>query len=117
MRLVAVVRDLWTATRIEDTVTHAGATMRRVDDPTALPPAEDVDLVVVDWADRATDWGAALISWRGRAPGASRPRIILFGPHTDLDAHAAARAADLGPMKARSALFADLPRLVAEAGS
>ena len=35
--------------------------------------------------------------------------IILFGPHTDLDAHAAAREAGLGPMRARSALVAGLP--------
>jgi hypothetical protein len=37
---------------------------------------------------------------------------VLFGPHTDLDAHAAARDAGLGPMRARSAFFGALPELL-----
>jgi hypothetical protein len=40
--------------------------------------------------------------------------VILFGPHGDLEAHAAARATGLGPMIARSKLVADLPTLVTE---
>ncbi len=39
------------------------------------------------------------------------PRLILYGPHTDLVAHAAASAAGLGPMLARSKLVASLPSL------
>jgi hypothetical protein len=39
--------------------------------------------------------------------------VVLFGPHTDLAAHAEARAAGLGPMLARSKLLADLPTLLA----
>ena len=40
------------------------------------------------------------------------PRLILFGPHTDLEAHADARAAGLGPMWARSKLVAELQALM-----
>ena len=39
-------------------------------------------------------------------------RVILFGRHTDLEAHADARAAGLGPMWARSKLVAELPQLM-----
>jgi hypothetical protein len=41
-------------------------------------------------------------------------RVILFGPRTDLEAHAAARAAGLGPMWARSKVIAGLPSLLRE---
>jgi len=38
----------------------------------------------------------------------------LFGPHTDLASHRAARDTGLGPMRARSAFFVALPELLAE---
>jgi hypothetical protein len=37
---------------------------------------------------------------------------VLFGPHADLEAHDDARASGLGPMMARSKLFASLPSLM-----
>jgi hypothetical protein len=40
-------------------------------------------------------------------------RVILFGRHTDLEAHAAAREAGLGPMWARSKLVTELSDLIA----
>jgi len=103
MRVAAVVADLMLYSRIESAARVAGADLTRVDSPHAVPP--DAELVLVDWSSRGPDWADAL---RER----SAARVILFGPHTDLDAHAAARAAGLGPMMARSALFSRLPTLL-----
>jgi hypothetical protein len=111
--VVAVVRDLITASRIESAVAAAGGAFCRIDDPSDLPPASEVDLLLVDWDARRDDWGDRLTAWQAVGPSA-RPRILLFGPHTDLDAHNAAKAAGLGPMRARSALFGSLPSLLSE---
>lgn len=102
--------DLMTASRLESLVTTAGGTLIRLDDPAALPPPESVDLLLVDWSERGPDWGSLVRAWRDAA--ASAPRVVLFGRHTDLEAHAAAREAGLGPMKARSALLSTLPDIV-----
>jgi len=110
---VALVRDLMTATRVESLVTGAGASLVRLDSPDQLPPAGEVNVLVVDWGDREPDWGAAIAAWRDGGEDGQPARIVLFGPHTDLAAHEAARQAGLGPMKARSALFAALPELLA----
>jgi hypothetical protein len=99
MRVGAVISDLMLFSRIQSAASAAGATLLRVDAPADLPP--DLDLILVDWSARQPDWTDAL-----RARTASR--LVLFGPHTDLEAHAAARAAGLGPMWARSKLVADL---------
>jgi hypothetical protein len=108
-----LARDLMIASRIAAAAERAGVPFTRVDDPSALPPAGTVDLLFVDWGDRASDWGAGISNWCANAPESARPRVILFGPHVDLEAHAAARAAGLGPMLARSKLVADLPTLLA----
>jgi hypothetical protein len=109
---VAIVRDLMTASRLESLVTASGGAFTRLDDPASLPPADTVDVLLVDWSAREPAWGPQITGWQTSAPTRS-PRIILFGPHTDLAAHAAARAASLGPMRARSALFTTLPDLLA----
>jgi hypothetical protein len=108
-----LARDLMIATRIADAGARAGVEVRRYDDPSELPEATTVSLLLVDWAGRALDWGERLAAWCARAPQSVRPRIVLFGPHTDLAAHAEARAAGLGPMLARSKLLAELPTLFA----
>lgn len=102
MRVGAVITDLMLFSRIESAAAAAGATLVRVDSPADLPP--DLDLVLVDWSARRPDWTDAL--------AAAPARVILFGPHTDLEAHVAARAAGLGPMRARSKLIAELPSLL-----
>ncbi|MGH2445276.1 MAG: hypothetical protein ACRDGD_04475 [Candidatus Limnocylindria bacterium] len=99
MRVAAVMADLLLFSRIDAAAQAAGAELVRVDEPAQLP--DEVDLVLVDWASRRPGWADALGA-RGEA------RIVLFGPHTDLEAHADARAAGLGPMWARSKLFASL---------
>jgi len=108
MKVAAVISDLLLYSRIESAARVPGVTLARVDTPSAIPA--DADLVLVDWAAREADWAAAL----GKLNGA---RVILFGPHTDLDAHAAARSAGLGPMWARSKLVTELPSLVVPDGS
>ena len=104
MRVGAVVSDLMLFSRIESAAASAGATLFRVDSPSSLPP--DLDLVLADWAAREPEWTDALRAISG-------PRVILFGPHVDLEAHAAARAAGLGPMWARSKLLTSLGALMA----
>lgn len=112
MRVVALSRDLIVASRIVGQANAAGHDAAMVGDPSTLPPAGSVDILFVNWADRTEGWPDALRSWCADAPQTSRPRLILYGPHTDLEAHAAARMAGLGPMLARSKLLSDLPRLV-----
>jgi hypothetical protein len=105
MRVAAVMSDLMLFSRIDAAATAAGASLLRVDTPAQLP--DDLDLILVDWSARAPDWADAL---RARA---ANVRLVLFGRHTDLEAHAAARAAGLGPMWARSRLIVQLPAILA----
>jgi len=104
-------RDLIIASRITAAADSAGVAVTRIDDPADLPPPSGIRLLLVDWGDRGPDWGERISAWCASAPESARPRILLFGPHVDLEAHAAARAAGLGPMRARSKLLADLPSL------
>jgi hypothetical protein len=112
VRVVLIGRDLLFGSRISVAAEHAGADLIHLDHASGLPAPASVDLVLVDWSARAPDWGEALRAWSAEAVGTDRLRIVLFGPHTDLPAHAAARAAGLGPMWARSKLLAELPRLM-----
>ena len=102
MKVAAVITDLMAYSRIESAARASGAELARVDNPHRIPP--DAELVLVDWSERKPDWGEALQPTAGR-------RIIAFGPHTDLQAHADARAAGVGPMWARSKLFGALPEV------
>ncbi|MGH3111978.1 MAG: hypothetical protein ACRDOP_00755, partial [Gaiellaceae bacterium] len=106
MTIVLLGRDLIVASRIMPAAARAGATLLRIDDPTDLPPPGEVSVLLVDWGGRGPDWGERISSWRAGAP--STVRLLLFGPHTDLAAHADARASGLGPMRARSRLPEDL---------
>lgn len=112
MTVALLARDLMIASRIAAAAERTGVPFTRFDDPTALPPATQVRLLLVDWGDRTAEWGERIAAWCAGAPESARPRIILFGPHVDLAAHAAARSAGLGPMLARSKLVADLPTLL-----
>jgi len=103
LTVVAVIQDLMLLSRIDAAATAAGATLRRVDAPTEVGEA---DLVLVDWSERGSDWAEALTVLRDAGT-----RVVLFGRHTDLEAHRAAKSAGLGPMWARSKLVAELSRL------
>jgi len=109
---VLISRELLFATRLRDITARAGTELLRVDSPSELPTPAGIRLVLVDWADRDVEWPAQLAGWIETADPADPPRIVLFGPHTDLVAHAAAKAAGLGPMWARSKLLTDLPQLL-----
>jgi hypothetical protein len=114
--LVAIVaRDLIIATRISEAARAAGHDVVRVDDPQHLPAPAEVDLAFVDWSSRGGDWATALSEWSAAAAPGGAPRFVLFGSHLDLEAHAAARNAGLGPMRARSKLVAGLPALLGAA--
>ena len=89
MKVAAVVTDLMLYSRIESAARVAGVELARVDTPAGIPPG--ADLVLVDWSAREPGWTEPLQVLNGA-------RVILFGPHVDLDAHAAAKAAGLGPM-------------------
>ncbi len=104
MKVAAVISDLMLYSRIEAAASAADASLVRVDSPSDLPA--DLDLILVDWSARQPDWADAL---RARTTF----RLILFGQHTDLEAHADARAAGLGPMWARSKLLTELVGLMA----
>ena len=104
MNVAAVVSDLLLFSRIESAASTVGASLVRVDSPITLPAG--IDVVLVDWSAREPDWADALIA-------AAPSRIVLFGRHTDLEAHAAARASGLGPMWARSKLVNELHSLLA----
>ena len=105
MRIGAVITDLMLYSRIESAATAAGASLLRRDSPADLP--DDLDLLLVDWSGRRPEWIKPLRAMTGS-------RVVLFGPHTDLEAHAAARAAGLAPMWARSKVIAELPSLLAQ---
>jgi hypothetical protein len=104
MRVGAVIDDLMLFSRIDAAASAADASLLRVDSPAELPSDEPFDLILVDWSSRRPEWADAL-----RKRTASR--VIHFGPHTDLEAHAAARAAGLGPMWARSKLVSGIDSL------
>ena len=103
MKVAVVVTDILMFSRIDSAAAKAGQRPIRVETPDQIPP--DADLVIVDWAAREPGWADVLRSIDGR--------IILFGPHTDLEAHRAARTAGVGPMIARSKLLSSLPQLMA----
>lgn len=105
MRVGAVTDDLMLFSRIDAAATAAGAFLVRASSPSALPAG--LDLVLVDWSERGADWSQALS--QHREAGA---RVVLYGRHTDLESHRAAKAAGMGPMWARSKLVADLGVLI-----
>jgi hypothetical protein len=109
MKVAAVVSDLMLYSRIESAARVSGASLLRVDTPNDLPAdaADLPELVLVDWSARDPSWTDPL-----RALRDAGSRVILFGPHTDLEAHAAAKSAGLGPMWARSKTLSSLPALV-----
>lgn len=107
-----LIADLLLYSRLESAASAAGVQLTRADHPSMLPPATEVDLLLVDWSARDAAWADALGRWRTAAPAT---RVILFGPHTDLDAHRAARDAGLGPMWARSKLLTELRTVLAVA--
>lgn len=117
MTVALLARDLMIASRIAVAAAHAQVSLVQMADPSDLPPATATTLLLVDWSARDADWGDQITAWCAGVPESGRPRIVLFGPHVDLEAHAAARASRLGPMWARSRLVAELPSLLRRSAS
>lgn len=111
--IVVLARDLIIASRFAEAAARERVTMLRIDHPSELPEPERVRRLFVDWGARGQDWATLICAWLARGSEAHRPSVTLFGPHTDLEAHADARAAGLGPMMARSKLVGRLPELLA----
>ncbi|HEX6655386.1 MAG TPA: hypothetical protein VF153_04150 [Candidatus Limnocylindria bacterium] len=111
MTVALVGRDLLFGSRVADLVARSGRQFLRVDDPSMLPAAKTLSVVLVDWTERAPDWEKGLRDWYSASDGA-QPRLILFGSHKDLTAHAAARSLGHGPMWGRSKVLADLPKVL-----
>ena len=93
MRVVAIVQDLILFSRVDAAAAAGSARLTRLlDSPSELPPANDVDLLLVDWSARGAEWADAIAEWRsGKAV-----RVIAFGRHTDLVAPETRRCSD-GP--------------------
>ena len=108
MKAVAVATDLMMVSRIAAAAERAGVALQRVGSPQELPPPGEIDLVIVDWSEREPGWAETLSGWHAASPA----RVVLFGRHTDLDAHRAAREAGLAPMWARSRLISQLEGLL-----
>lgn len=105
--ILALVRDLMFSGRIGAEARAAGATCRIVRDPAKLPP--DGRLLIVDLnlpgsIDAAAAWGKAQ----------NKP-VVGFVAHTDAQIVAAARAAGLGQVMARSKFVEILPQLIRQA--
>lgn len=110
MKICALAPELIAASRIEEAAARARVDFVRADSIDDLP-VKSVDLLLVDWGSRGPDWGERLSQWRATSPTA---RIVVFGPHSDMDSHAAATRHGLGPMMARSRLFNRLDDLIGE---
>lgn len=115
-RVVAVVRDLFFAVRIKDTLRPHGYEVAVVKSDTALdaalrdtnpPPA----LVILDLNFRAIDPPATIARLKA-APATSAIPILAFGSHLDHESRDAARAAGATRVVANSKLHEDLPALV-----
>ena len=113
MRVAVIADDLMVYSRVAAAVSSAGGSVVRLGGPDELAGSESLDLVLVDWSARRPSWTETLRTWGRAFPGT---RVVLFGRHTDLAAHAEARAAGLGPMWARSKLVAELPSLAGRSG-
>lgn len=110
--VVAVVRDLFFAVRIRDTLAARGYTVavaktaEAVRAAVATPPA----LLVIDLAFAGIDPPGLIASLKGDPTTAAIP-ILAFGSHLDHAARDAAKAAGADRVVANSKLAEDLPAL------
>ncbi|HEX5414318.1 MAG TPA: response regulator [Chloroflexota bacterium] len=88
VKVVALIPDLFFATRAQSVVERSGGAVMIVgtlDELRAACDGERPDLVLVDLAARGVDAGAAI-----RAAKERGAEVIAFGPHKDLAARATA---------------------------
>jgi CheY-like chemotaxis protein len=116
IRVVAVVRDLFFAIRIRDTLRPHGYAVEVAKSADALhqalaAPAELPALVIVDLAFAAADPPGLIADLKGDPATAGLP-ILAFGSHLDHASRDAAKAAGADRVVANSKLAEDLPALV-----
>lgn len=116
-RIVAVVRDLFFAIRIRETLASRGYAVDVAKTPEAIdaaltgagtPPA----LIIIDLAFAAIDPAASIARLKGEPTSAGIP-ILAFGSHLDHAARDAAKSAGADRVVANSKLAEALPDLVA----
>lgn len=115
-RIIAVVRDLFFAIRIRDTLATRGyrvdVAKSRAALDAMLAEGELPALVIVDLAFVASEPPALIAALRA-APRTAAVPILAFGSHLDQGARDAAKAAGADRVVANSKLAEALPELVA----
>lgn len=114
-RIVAVVRDLFFAVRIGNTLRPLGYRVDVAGTEATLAAAVRAELpalIVVDLGFTAIDPARRIAELKADAATADVP-ILAFGSHLDHPARDAAKAAGADRVVANSKLAADLPALVA----
>lgn len=116
-RIVAVVRDLFFAIRIRETLAPRGYAVAVAKTNDALDMAlagagTPVALIIVDLAFAAIDPSALIARLKGDSISAAIP-ILAFGSHLDHASRDAAKAAGAERVVANSKLAEALPDLVA----
>jgi len=113
LHVLALEKDLFFAVRIRDTLRHHGLEARTVRTLQAFAQglADEGEtrpaLVIVNISSRDLDWEEAI-----RQACAGGYRVLAFGSHIDLDAHARARAAGAQRVVANAKFTSDMPALV-----
>jgi PleD family two-component response regulator len=114
-RIVAVVRDLFFAIRIRETLAPRGyaVAVAKTNDALDAALAEGpAALLIVDLAFTAIEPAALIARLKGDAASAAIP-ILAFGSHLDQTSRDAAKAAGADRVVANSKLAEALPDLVA----
>lgn len=114
-RIVAVVRDLFFAVRIGNTLRPLGYRVDLAGTEATLAAAlrgERPALIIVDLGFTAIDPPRRIAELKADAATANVP-VVAFGSHLDHPARDAAKAAGANRVVANSKLAADLPALVA----
>ena len=106
--ILVLVRDLLFASRIAATARAEGVEVRMLRDPVALAN-EAGERAIVDLNPPGVL--AAAAAWRVAEPVTPR-KVIGFVSHVDADTIAAARAAGIDQVLARSAFVEKLPELL-----
>jgi CheY-like chemotaxis protein len=113
-RIVAIVRDLFFAARIRDTLRPRGyvvAVVKREEELAAAFAGDPVALVIIDLAFTAIAPPAVIARLKSDAATGAVP-LLAFGSHLDRAGREAAKAAGADRVVPNSKLVADLPALV-----
>ena len=113
-RIVAIVRDLFFAARIRDTLRSRGyvvAVVKREEDLAAAFAGSLVALAIIDLGFTAIDPPAVIARLKGDEATSAIP-LLAFGSHLDHAGREAAKAAGADRVVPNSKLVADLPALI-----